>query len=112
MAGIESMSDKDWRVVERLAESFERVLSPQGAVIKSPDSLPDRITGESKDIDVSIRYTVGSIHLLLVVECRDRARVDDCTWIEQLATRSKDVGANATVAVSPFPVVALVRLPN
>jgi hypothetical protein len=94
------MENKDWRLLERLTECFERVLAPQGALIKSPDSLTDLTTGKPREVDVSIRYKIGSVPILIMVECRDRSRVEEQAWIEQLATRRDDVGAHAAIAVS------------
>jgi hypothetical protein len=91
---------KDWKLLEKLTASFERVLAPKDAVIKSPDRLKDRDTGKMREVDVSIRYTVGSAPILVTVECRDRSRKDDATWIEQLACKQRSIGANATIAVS------------
>ena len=61
---------------------------PTGAVIKSPDYIPDIFTGQAREIDVSIRCKIGSVEILITVECRDRVRTEDVTWIEQLATNS------------------------
>ena len=40
------------------------------------------------------------MNLLVVFECRDRTDPQDLTWIEQLASKAEDVGADKTVAVS------------
>jgi len=88
------------RDFERLVALIESALAPAGAVVKSPDHIPDIFTGEQREVDASIRCKIGSVELLIVVECRDRARTEDVTWIEQLATKQKHVGAAHTVAVS------------
>ena len=88
------------RELETLVALIERVLSPTGAAVRSPDYLQDRITGERREVDISIRSKVGSVELLLICECRDRASVQDVTWIEQIAQKRKDVGASKAVAIS------------
>jgi hypothetical protein len=88
------------RELEQLIERLEAALSPEGAVVKSPDSIPDKTTGEPREVDVSIRYRVGSADILITVECRDRSAVQDVTWIEQIAAKSRDIGASLTIAVS------------
>lgn len=90
---------KTWREFERLTALIESHLGPKGAIIKSPDHLPDKITGELREVDASIRYQVGSIPIL-IIECRDRKSVEDTRWIEQLANKRDDIGATAIVAVS------------
>ena len=88
------------RDLEQLVAHLETFLGPRGAEIRSPDHLPDRVTGERREVDVSIRLRVGSAPVLLIVECRDRSRVEDVTWIEQLASKRDDVGAAKAIAVS------------
>ncbi|MDP2241150.1 MAG: hypothetical protein Q8K18_13445 [Burkholderiales bacterium] len=88
------------REFELLASRIEGALAPKGAKVKSPDRIRDKITGQYREVDVSIRYTVGSCDLLITIECRDRSRVQDVTWIEQLATKRAHIGADRTIAVS------------
>lgn len=100
---------KDWREFEKLVALIEFHLAPKGAIIKSPDKIRDKITGELREVDASIRYQVGSASILITIECRDRKRTEDSRWIEQLAQKQNDIGANATIAVSSrkFSVPAL-----
>jgi len=88
------------REFERLVALIEGTLCPQGAVVKSPDFLLDRTTGKRRQVDVSIRMNVGSVPVLVIVECRKRSRAQDVTWIEQLAQKRNDLGAAKAVAVS------------
>jgi hypothetical protein len=62
--------------------------------------LRDIVTGEEREVDASIRYRIGSVDLLLIVECRDRVKTEDVTWIEQLVTKQRHVGAAHAIAVS------------
>ena len=59
------------------------------------DAIP-----QYREVDASIRYAVGSCELLITLECRARSRVQDVTWIEQLATKRAHIGADRTIAVS------------
>jgi hypothetical protein len=65
------------REFELLVTRIEGALAPTGAVIKSPDYVRDNVTGEQREVDASIRYRVGSVELLVTVECRDRSRTED-----------------------------------
>ena len=91
---------KKWREFEKLVSRLEQLLSPQGAVVKSPDRIKDKVTGRMREVDVSIRYVVGSVDILITIECRDRKAAPDDTWIEQLATKKQKIGASHTIAVS------------
>lgn len=92
--------EKEWREFEKLIERIERQLGPKGAEVKSPDHIIDRITGQLREVDVSIRYKIGSTSILIAIECRKRDRPQDVTWIEQLATKKRNIGANQIIAVS------------
>ncbi len=91
---------KPGRDFELLVARLEAWLGPHGAVIKSPDSLPDKTDGKPREVDASIRSKIGSSEVLVIVECRDRSGAEDRTWIEQLATKKESVGADKVIAVS------------
>lgn len=86
---------------EELVARLERILAPVGATITSPDrGVCDLVTGSLREIDVSIRFTENDVDRLIAVECRDRIDDEDTTWIEQLVTKQRDIGAWKTYAVS------------
>ncbi len=88
------------RAFEELVARLEKILAPTGATIKSPDHITDSVTGVSREVDVSIRFTDADSDRLITVECRDRRNDEDVRWIEQLVTKQKDIGAWKTYAVS------------
>lgn len=89
-----------WREFEKLVARLEAALGPAGAVVKSPDRIRNRVTGQMREVDASIRYKIGTVPILITVECRKRAATDDDTWIEQLITKKERLGAAKTIAVS------------
>lgn len=91
---------KKGKEFEKLVELLEHCLIPDGAKVKSPDYIPDKITGSLREVDVSIRMNVASVPILIIVECRDRTKTEDVTWIEQLAQKRNDLNAAKAVAVS------------
>ena len=91
---------REGRNLEMLVTLFEGVLSPLGAIVKSPDFLDDLITGQKREVDISIRGKTGSADLLIICECRDRKALQDVTWIEQIAQKRGDVGAAKAIAIS------------
>src|ERR1700722_9919006 len=88
------------RIFEELITRIEKALLPGEATVKSPDRILDKVTGIMREVDASIYYQYGSVSDLMTIECRDRKKVDDVTWIEQLVTKQKDIGAARTIAVS------------
>jgi hypothetical protein len=94
------MAYPQWKQFERLVARIEATLVPQGAVVRSPDRIPDLYTGSLREVDGSIRFNVGSASILITLESRRRGAVQDDTWIEQLATKKEKIGAAKTIAVS------------
>lgn len=92
-----------WREFERLVALLESHFRPQGAIIKSPDHILDKITGELRQVDASIRLNEDSTPVLITIECRKRKAKPDTTWIEQLNQKHIDIGASFTIAVSSAP---------
>ena len=89
-----------WREFEKLVTRIEQVLSPKGAVVKSPDFLIDKTTGEQREVDASIKFKAGTADIIITIECRERTSVQDSIWIEQLVTKQSNIGASKTIAVS------------
>ncbi len=88
------------RDLEKLVALLEQNLGPQGIQITSPDYIRGKNSNSNREVDISLRSQFGSSDILVIFECRDRKGTEDVTWIEQLATKRKDVGANKAVAVS------------
>jgi hypothetical protein len=91
---------KAGRTLEILVARIEHAVSDSGVTVKSPDHLEDKISGGTREVDVSLRTTVGSADVVVLVECRDRGRVADVTWIEQIKTKRDAVGASKAIAVA------------
>ncbi len=88
------------RDLEKLVATLENLLSDTQVDIKSPDYIMGVNSGSFREIDVSLRAQVGSSHVLVILEVRDRRETEDVTWIEQLATKRADVLASKVVAIS------------
>ena len=88
------------RELEKLIATLENLLGDTNIEVKSPDYVVGVNSGSRREIDVSLRTNVGSSEILVILETRDRNETDDVRWIEQLATKRKDVLASKVVAVS------------
>ena len=92
--------DPEWREFERLVARIEADAGPRGIVVASPDRIRCKVTGRLREVDASIRSRIGTAEMLITIECRRRVAMQDVTWIEQLITKKKAVGADRTIAVS------------
>ncbi len=91
---------KPGRILEMLTARIEGALSGANVKVTSPDRLEDKVSGGLREVDVSLRSTLGSTEVIVIVECRDRGRSSDVTWIEQVKTKRDAVGAAKAVAVA------------
>lgn len=94
------MNYPEWKQFELLMTRVEAALAPKGAIVRSPDRVPDLLTGSLRQVDGSIRFKVGSAPILITLESRRHEAIQDDTWIEQLATKKEKIGAAKTIAVS------------
>jgi hypothetical protein len=83
-----------------VAQIEEALAATAAVTVTSPDRIMGRHSGSLRELDVSVRSRIGSADLHLILECRDRADSDDVTWIEALASKRDDVGADKAIAVS------------
>ena len=65
---------KPGRVLEMLTARIDGSVSGLDVIVKSPDHLEDKVAGGTREVDVSLRSTVGSAEVLVIIECRDRGR--------------------------------------
>jgi hypothetical protein len=88
------------RELEILIEKLEKCALPEGATIKSPFFINDKITNQPREVDIAIEYKVGTTPILIIIECRDRGSIQDTTWIEQVYSKVNDLNANKVIVVS------------
>lgn len=88
------------RELEKIVSVLERIIGSGDIQIKSPDYIRGKLSGSLREVDVSLRSSVGSARVLAILECRDRQETQDVTWIEQLGGKKEDVGADVAIAVS------------
>jgi hypothetical protein len=93
-------NDTHWKQFEELVGAIESVAAPRGAVVKCDDHLPDVITGESRQVDVSIRFRIGTSDVLILIECRDRNRNEDVRWVEEMVMKLRNLAASKIILVS------------
>ena len=93
------MSQSKWKRLERLVASIENYLKPKGAIVKYSHRRrgPD---GYLREVDATIEYRIGSVNILIIVECRAWNATQGKPWIEQLVTKRENLGAQQVIAVS------------
>lgn len=69
--------------------------------ITSPAFPIDKTTGKGREVDVLIEYIDSNGKPRRIsIECRDRSKVQDITWIEQLVQKKEDLDLDYTIATT------------
>lgn len=83
--------------LERLVARINALIESEEAEVLWNEKIPDPDNpSELRQIDVLIRKN----KLITLIECRDRKRKQDVTWIEEIIGRRQSLGADFAVAVS------------
>lgn len=87
------------RLLEQLVARIEKLYGPE-LKVTSPEKILDKNSGGKHEFDVTVRGQIGTSTYLVVIECRRRKKVDDVTWINEVAKKSQRVNANKAILVS------------
>ncbi|MGW3353265.1 hypothetical protein ACWDA3_59110 [Nonomuraea rubra] len=78
---------------------IKKNLAPDATVTESAE-LPDRVTGEPREVDVVVSGHMAGQPLLIGIECRDRSRKDSVSWVEEMRAKHDDLPTDRLVLVS------------
>lgn len=87
-----------WQSFEDLVADIQKDLSPN-ALVTPNDKIIGK-SGQTRQIDVSVRETVGQFELLIVIDCKDYKKRVDIKCVEEFMGLVEDVGANKAAIVA------------
>lgn len=93
---------------QRLVAVLHAQLTPGWTVTESKPLL-DRVIHSMREVDVVIEGTAGAYPLILSIECRDRSRPGDVTWVEEMHTKHEHLPTNKLLLVSASGFTAAAR---
>jgi hypothetical protein len=85
---------------QRLVYEIERQLAPLGAVVRESAMLPERVSGELREVDILVSLDEGHHRVQIGVECQDQSRPANKQWVEAIAKKHEELGINKTVLIS------------
>lgn len=88
------------RALEELVARLEAAAAGGKAEVKSPEFFMGKHSLSKREVDVTVRSKVGNTPVLVMFECRDRAKTNDVRWIDEIAGKRDDIGADVAVAVA------------
>lgn len=77
-----------------------RVNLAAGATVNESKMLQDRITGREREVDVCVEGTVGGTPVNVCLECCDRARAADITWVDAMKCKHERLPTHALILAS------------
>jgi hypothetical protein len=87
---------------QQLIVAVQSHLDPGSTVVESA-MLRDVHTGSKREVDIVVSGRVGAQAVTVSIECRDRARPSDVTWVDEMKTKHSRLPTNVLVLVSHSP---------
>jgi len=89
-------------LVRDIQVTMQRVygLRPDQVVARPRHRIVGKQSGQLREVDVALFLDTEAGPLFYAIECRDRKARQDLLWIEQLATKRHDIGADHIAAVA------------
>lgn len=87
---------------QRLVAVIQGHLDPD-AIVEEPAMIEDRSTGTLREVDVCVRGYVAKQPVVVSIECRDRGRAADVTWVDEMHGKHLRLPTNLLVLVSHSP---------
>lgn len=84
---------------QQLVHTIHRLLEPSACVTESM-YLPDAATGDQREVDVVIETESRGRKWLTSIECRDRSRLADVSWVEAMLGKHRDLPTDDLILVS------------
>ncbi len=99
-----------WKRFETLVAKLQQAFTPD-AEVTLDNSIQGHRSGISRQIDISVRRSVGQFSILIVIDCKDYKDRVDVKDVEEFIGLVEDVGANkgALVAANGYTEAAKTR---
>lgn len=92
-------NEPKWKRFEKIVAKIQKEFSPNATVTHN-DKIVGRRSGVERQIDISIRQSIGQFELLIVIECKDYKIPIDVKGVEEFFGLLDDVAANKGALVS------------
>lgn len=84
---------------QRLVFLVKQQMASEGTVTESK-MLVDRHTGAEREVDICIELMVAGHAVVVCIECRDRRRRADVTWLDEMKAKHERLPTNTLVLAS------------
>lgn len=84
---------------QQLIVAIQSHLDPGSTVVESA-MLQDVQTGTKREVDIVVSGRMAAQVVTVSIECRDRTRPSDVTWVDEMQTKHSRLSTNVLVLVS------------
>lgn len=85
---------------QKLVTFIEQEFSPDTITVSESAMIRDLVNGDEREIDILVQGEVGDYKISIGLECRDRKRKADLTWIDEIIGKYQHLPIDRKVAVS------------
>jgi hypothetical protein len=85
---------------QSLINLIEFQTASQKARVTESKEFIDAVTGQKREVDIVIETQEGAHQIIIGIECTDRSRPMDETWIEAIYGKHRNLPINKTIVVS------------
>ena len=85
---------------QQLVYLIQHQLADRALVKNSVMVDPKSDDGEKREVDIVITSKVGNINFIIGIECIDKNRVADVTWVEQMHAKHQKLKIDKTILIS------------
>lgn len=89
---IQNKEQPKWEKFEEFAASIQKTLTPNATVTRNEVIIGK--SGIRRKIDISVRYKLGQLNILAVIDCKDWSQPIDIGEVGAFADLLEDVSAN------------------
>lgn len=88
------------------SNQFQRLIAivhhalAEDATVEESRELRDRVTGQSREVDIVIESLVGDYSVFVSIECSHRSRPATVEWVEQQHAKHQNLPTNKLILVS------------
>lgn len=88
--------------IQKLIKYISEQLAPEGAKVEESVLLEEKgvKNPSEREIDILLEYNIGISTIRIAIECRDRERTDNITWIDSLIGQYANLPVDKVIAIS------------
>ena len=85
---------------QQLIKRIYAAMASDDATVQESVMLKEKHSSSNREVDILIEQSIAGHKIKIAVECRDKSRKDDITWIDDVIGKYADLEVDKIVAIS------------